>query len=362
MIICFLADAGSANLQSWVEHFATQLGHETHIISLHNLESSVKGAQIHPAYDIDQRSKPLYLRTIPRIRKIIRSIKPDVLIGYRLTSYGFLAACTGFRPLVLAADGGDVQVQARESLMKRALVKYALRRADLVHAWSENIRDSLWDLGISEDRIFVMPRGIEIDWFKPSSELPRNEHRVITTRSLTDYCRIEIILKAIAKIKREVPDIEYLVVGDGPQRNALKSLADDLGLSQNVRFLGMRNRGEIAAMLGESGFYCSMLETDGLSASLHEAMAAGAFPVVTDIPANRIWVENGKNGFLVKANCVGELSDCILRAIRDTDLRESARQMNQNIVEKRANIRRNMRAFEKRYMELLNRRTSRTAN
>ena len=69
-----------------------------------------------------------------------------------------------------------------------------------------------------------------------------------------------------------------------------KKLAADLGISEAVRFEGAVDRESIPQMLDSSAIYCSMLDTDGLSASLIEAMAAGLFPVVTDIPANKIWI------------------------------------------------------------------------
>jgi glycosyltransferase involved in cell wall biosynthesis len=292
--------------------------------------------------------------TIPRIRKVIRSIGPDILIGYRLTSYGFLAACSGFRPLVLASDGGDVQVQAKKHLFKRELVKYAISRADLVHAWSQNVKDALLDLGVPEDLVLLSPRGIELDVFKSSSGSQSAKRKIVTTRSLTSYCRIEIILRALALSMEDVPDLEYIVIGDGPERGFLENLANKLGIGKAVRFIGRMDRRQIADILGESEIYCSMLETDGLSASLHEAMAAGAFPIVTDIAANRIWINDGENGFLVKANDVEKLAGCVLRAMNDEKLLEKAKKINRSIVERKADIRRNMQVFEERYLKLLN--------
>jgi glycosyltransferase involved in cell wall biosynthesis len=353
MIVCFLANADSVNAISWAEHFSNQLGHEVHIITLHEYREKLNDISVHRAYGKCGGKKILYPFSIPRIRRIIQSIKPDVLIGYRLTSYGFIAACTGFRPLVLAADGGDVQVEAKKSPIMKTLVRYALSKADLVHAWSQNIKDSLSDLDVKDESIFFLPRGIELDLFKPLKESERKSLSIITTRSLTNYCKIEIILTAIAQIKQQYPDIEYLVVGDGPQEKFLENLVKDLEISANVRLLGRLERCKIPTLLAQSAIYCSMLESDGLSASLLEAMAAGAFPVVSSIPANRYWIDDGVNGLLVEPNAVEQLSQSIVQALSDRDLRNKAQAINQNIVEKEANIATNMQVFEKKYVELV---------
>jgi glycosyltransferase involved in cell wall biosynthesis len=73
---------------------------------------------------------------------------------------------------------------------------------------------------------------------------------------------------------------------------------------------------------------------DGTSVSLLEAMGAGAFPVVTDISANREWIINGENGFLISPDEPKSLASRIIDAIRDRRLLEKGRIENLSIVEK----------------------------
>jgi glycosyltransferase involved in cell wall biosynthesis len=356
MIICFLADGDSVNTRSWVEHFSTQLGHEIHIITLHECGYSLNNCLLHIIYNKFIPKKVHYFFGLPKIRQIIRSIKPDILIGYRLTGYGFMAACAGFRPMVLAATGGDVHVEAKNSLLKRFFVKFALRRASLVHAWSKNIADALLDLGVAENKIFLLPRGIEMEMFQPFSECVSNRNRIITTRSLVKNCRVEIILKAIAQVRKDIPEIEYFIVGDGPRRAFLEDHANKLGISENVHFVGRIRRELIPKFLRDSDVYCSMNETEGLSASLVESMAVGCFPIVADIGANQIWVNDEINGFLVRVNAVDELARLIIRALRNDDLRNKAKQLNRNIVESKLDIEKNLKIFEMKYNKLLEQR------
>lgn len=361
MVICFLGNANSVNALSWMKYFSASLQHEVHFITIHHLELGQEEIDNYiTSSGIDMHfagrclgGKLSYLFSVPRVRQLIRAIDPDIVVAYRLTSYGYIASLAGTRPLVLAADGGDVQVQCARSLFKRRLAQYALKRADLVHAWSVNISNSLQELGVPRGRILVKPRGIELDLFGGLRMVKEREHTIITTRSLMDYCKVDVILRAIARINEDLPDIRYEVVGDGPQKNLLEMLSRDLGISEKTRFIGRTSRVEIARHLAKADIYCSMLETDGLSASLLEAMAAGAFPVVTDIPANRYWINDGDNGLLVKPNSVEHLCQSLIRAFNNNLLREKARMINQHIIKERADISKNMRIFEQRYHQLI---------
>ena len=80
--------------------------------------------------------------------------------------------------------------------------------------------------------------------------------------------------------------------------------------------------------------YVSTSLYDGTSVSLLEAMGSGAFPVVTDIPANREWITNGENGFLVPVDEEKYLANRIIDAIRKPRLLERSRIENLSIAER----------------------------
>jgi glycosyltransferase involved in cell wall biosynthesis len=103
-----------------------------------------------------------------------------------------------------------------------------------------------------------------------------------------------------------------------------------------VRFIGRVSHDSMSGLLGQSDIYVSTSLSDGTSVSLLEAMAAGAFPVVTDIPANLEWIRDGENGFLVPVNEEGLLAKRIVGAIRGRDLLERSRRENLRIVEEKA--------------------------
>ena len=82
-------------------------------------------------------------------------------------------------------------------------------------------------------------------------------------------------------------------------------------------------------------------------------MGSGVFPVVTDIPANREWITNGQNGFLVPFDEEGYLANRIIDAIRNQALREKSRIKNLSIVEEKALWPANIEKIQKVYSQLL---------
>ncbi|MCK5527270.1 MAG: glycosyltransferase, partial [Candidatus Latescibacteria bacterium] len=82
-------------------------------------------------------------------------------------------------------------------------------------------------------------------------------------------------------------------------------------------------------------------------------MACGCFPVVTDIPANRAWIQDGENGFLVPTDDPKFLADRISSAINSKALMEGARKKNSEQVKQRAAWEEIMRNIEKKYRSLI---------
>ena len=82
-------------------------------------------------------------------------------------------------------------------------------------------------------------------------------------------------------------------------------------------------------------------------------MACGPLPVVTDIPANREWIENGKNGFLVPVDSPAILADTISESLKDPDRLESIRKRNLSLIREKGLWEPNMRLLEERFLSLI---------
>jgi glycosyltransferase involved in cell wall biosynthesis len=98
--------------------------------------------------------------------------------------------------------------------------------------------------------------------------------------------------------------------------------------------------------------------TEGVSASLFEAMASNCYPIVTDIPGNRSWIKNRENGQLVTIDDFKTLAEEILWAFENKEIRKAAVLKNRQFVEENADYKTNMKIIADKYHELIH--TSKT--
>jgi len=355
MRICFLADAGSWNTKVWADYFADVLGHDVHVVSdrcFGGFSRSVTMHQIGELKDIMRPpSKLSYVRNVPVVRRILAELEPDLLVGYRVPSNGYMGARTGFHPLVVVAQSQRVVGQG-DSPVRRLFVRKALREADLIHVWADHMADHVVEVGAPREKVFVCPKGIDLDRFVATPAGDR-EYTVIAARALHRRYNVDVILRAVAEARACVPRATAIIAGRGEAAEELKRLAEDLDIADRVLFPGFIVNEELPELFGKSDVYVSAVPTDGVSSSLLEAVACGCFPVVADNEANRQWIEDGRNGFLIADVTPESYADAIGRACEDRPLRERAAEINRAIVEDRADIRKNMKTIEERYRSLV---------
>jgi glycosyltransferase involved in cell wall biosynthesis len=353
MRICYLADGESIHTRRWCQHFAS-LGHEVHLVTLKKTE--IGGVTVHHI-DIGPVSvqggnwKVILKRGA--LKKILLQIKPDVLHAQYATSYGLLGAMSGFHPYVITALGTDVLISPQRSWLYRILVKYALRRADWVTAMAEHMRQTIIGLGINEKKVSTIIFGIDPFVFNPVGRSLPQHFTLISTRNLEPVYNIGLLIDAVGLVKAKIPGLKLQLIGQGTLREQLQEKVRALGLGDNVAFRGRIAQPEIANALRSSHLFISTSLSDGNNVSLNEAMACGAVSVATDIPANRQWIKEGVNGFLVPVDQPQALADKILYVYRNYPaLQESALAYNAAIIAEKAVWTVNMQAVEQKYQEL----------
>ena len=348
MKICFFADA-SENTASYVRPFIDR-GHDVQVVSFH---PPIPELNVPWVRQLSVRGKWEYLLQLRRARAIVREFRPDLVVGYRLTSYGLLAVHAGFRPVALTATGFDVLWDSGPTRwLRRAVVRHVLRRADLCVCWEEHLAAALPRNGIPIE-VFTMPRGVSLDQFHPGALAPEQRPKtIISTRTLKRWYRVDLLLHAFARVTAQVPDARLVIVGDGPERPSLEALAGKLGLDAKVSFPGRLPTEEIAKRLRECSVYVTQIAFDGVSASLLEAMASGVFPVVPDIDANRRWIEDRVGGILYPPGDESRLASALVEALNDAPLRSRAAGHNLRVVRGRGDRSRNADRIEERFVAL----------
>lgn len=295
-----------------------------------------------------------YLFSPLSIRKKIKQENPDMIIAERTTSYGFLAAISGMHPIAIAQQGRtDLWPEGSILLpFKKFIQKHAFKKADLIHAWGPVMTISMKAIGVDMSKVLVLPKGIDLSLFTPSIS-SSTKIEAIVTRSLQPEYRHDSILKAFGILHQKGIDFSLTIVGDGTRLQSLKDLAIALQIENKVIFTGRIPNTELPKLLQQSNVYISMPITEGVSASLFEAMACNCYPVVSNIPGNQSWIKHRENGQLIEIDNIEMLSEELIWSFENSELRNQAIIRNRKFVEENANYSTNMKIISNRYHELL---------
>jgi len=183
-----------------------------------------------------------------------------------------------------------------------------LRLPNVILANSNNARENALEEGFPARRMFVLHNVIDLDDFDRRMEMPSYEVfdptriRVITVARLVPVKRLERFLKALAIARRQVPRLQGIIAGRGPEEVALRQMAQDLGLEPDtpqsgVLFLGERS--DIPQLFAQSAVCVLTSDREGFPNVLLEAMSASLPVISTPAGEAQDLVQDGSNGFLV---------------------------------------------------------------
>ncbi len=166
---------------------------------------------------------------------------------------------------------------------------------------SEKIKEDLKSIGVSEKIMSVVPNGVDfqkIEKVKPDSE----EFDVIYVGRLISHKNVDVLLKALSKLKQEIPDIKCGIIGDGPEKENLIKLSKNLGLDNNVTFFGFVEREEdVYSYMKSSKIFVLPSTREGFPNTILEANSCGLPAVIVKHEKNASVgvVKDGYNGFIL---------------------------------------------------------------
>jgi glycosyltransferase involved in cell wall biosynthesis len=243
-------------------------------------------------------------------------------------------------PLIVTIHGSDFRIGTMKTSILKKIFLYVCKRAKHIICVSEVLKRDIEKLGIKGEKISVFPMGVDEPFLK--SLINRGVDRIgqrftiLSNRQLQPIYNISLLIRAVPIVLKEEPNAKFIIAGVGSERENLEKQVKNLNISSSVQFLGWVMHGEMPKLLSRADIYISTSLDDGTSVSLLEAMASGAFPIVTDIPSNREWISDGENGFLVPIDQERFLAEKIVEAIRNQDLRERSRDKNFCLIKEKA--------------------------
>ena len=187
------------------------------------------------------------------MKKLIKSIDPDIVHALYATSYGITGALCGFKPYIITALGTDLLISPQSSKVYRFLLKYAFSKAQFVTVMSDQMKIEAEKLNVPESKIMVLPFGIDPKLFNANQrKLDDSKFVVTSTRNFETVYNIPHLLKAIAKVKNEIPNLQLNLIGAGSLKSEIESLVNELGINDIVTFFGKIPQVEIVSVLNLS--------------------------------------------------------------------------------------------------------------
>lgn len=323
MRIALLSAASSVHTQRWANAYALR-GHEVHLVTQH---PSTEGYH----HSIVQR--PLshiggagYLLNGPRLTRLLRELKPDLVNAHYATGYGTLARSIRGVPVVLNVWGSDVFDFPLKSPLHRWWVRRNILAATLVVSTSEVMADRTQALVPERARPRVVPFGVETGRFQPRS--PRAASGTVTigtVKTLSNKYGIDTLIRAFALARDTMSgaDLRLRIVGDGPERRALSDLAVSLGLVDSIDLIGRVSHEEVPDQLRALDVFVALSRSDSESfgVAVIEASACALPVVVSDAGGLPEVVLNGTTGAVVRRDDPRAAAEAIVRLANSVDLR-----------------------------------------
>jgi glycosyltransferase involved in cell wall biosynthesis len=357
--LAVLGDFDGLHTRRWIEVFVAR-GHHVHAICFYAPRNPLPGVTLHvlspsmapsascglasSAGGLRRRVPPSLLRVVHALRyrraglrRVLDEIKPDVFHAHYVVEHGFYGSLAGFHPYVVSAWGSDLLVESHTPL-GRLIARRALRQADLVTGNDASLVKRAVELGVPPAHTAVVHLGTErlfLDAGLTSINL-RDEASAppttISDRALEPLYNVDVVLRAFASVRKQLPQARLVIAHDGSERQRLEALAAELGLGESVRFAGRLGAAALAEALAGAHVYVSVPSSDSFAVSTLEAMAAGAFPVISDLPSADGWIEDGVTGLRVPPRDVGALADALQHALNDAAFRRAAAEANRTRV------------------------------
>lgn len=341
----------SHTVNPWTPHYAryfTARGDQTLVVSFS--PEPIEGVEME-FIGIDpwdkHANKHVYVTRVPRLRRIIKRFRPDLVYAPFVASNGVSAVLAWKGPTVTSGRGGDVLEQECRTGWRRRLreklIRFVCDRCVMVHTVSQEIEDELLRLGVPAAKMFQLPVGVDTGRFRPAPDMPREPAtRLICTRKHEEIYDNTTVIEAFARLRAAGRQFTGIIASDGTLLARHKRRVEELGLADRVRFTGELPHEQVPGLLQKADIYISATLSDGTSSALLEAMSAGLLPVVSRIPANTPWVEHGRTGLMFDPQRPDVLAELLGRAIDDRVLRRRAFEENRRLVCEKADQRRNM--------------------
>jgi glycosyltransferase involved in cell wall biosynthesis len=168
---------------------------------------------------------------------------------------------------------------------------------------------------------------------------------------------VETLIRAAPLVLKEMPEVGFLIVGEGEEKDRLTNLAKSLGVLNKIQFVGWVLPEDLPQYFNLADiFVCTSLVETGLASSTAEAMACGLPLILSDSGDNKMIVKDGENGFIFPCKNSKVLAQKIITLLKNENLRKKFYLAHRQWIEENNNYQKEMAKMEKIYQEIANER------
>ncbi|CAM9105400.1 unnamed protein product, partial [Phaeothamnion confervicola] len=242
-----------------------------------------------PKFGMTLAPSMMFLSIYWSVRKLIQDgYDFDLIDAHYFYPDGVAAAMIGRllnKPVVITARGTDINLIPAYDLPRRQILWAAEQASGLITV-CQALKDTLVEMGVAETKIHALRNGVDLVRFQPQDRVEAREafgasgKTLLSVGHLTERKGHDLVIRALP----ELPDYHLLIAGDGPEREALHRLAEELAVARRVRFLGAVRPENMARLYNSGDALILASSREGWANVLLEAMACG-----TPVVASNVW-------------------------------------------------------------------------
>ncbi|NWF63766.1 MAG: glycosyltransferase family 4 protein [Chloroflexi bacterium] len=288
-------------------------------------------------------------------RRLTHEIKPDLVHAGPIQTCALIAALAGARPLLAMSWGFDLMDDVHKGWMWEFATKYTLKRSTFFTSDSNVTKDKAVAYGMNPEKTIVFPWGVDLDHFRTKNaedRMAKEGFVLFCNRAWEPRYGVDVLARAFVKVARQREDVRLLLLSGGSQAANIRRILQSGGVEEYVTFGGQISQTDLPRWYHMADLYISPSHVDGSSVSLMEALACGLPCLVSDIPANKEWVFENKNGWLFRDGDADHLAEKILAVMNQREELPEIGRASRGEAERRADWKKNAAALMEVYRSL----------
>ncbi len=321
--------ANSVHIIRWVQGLQSR-GFEVKVISLGGVEIENCQTKIFP-----RKSRWSYFTSAQAAAREALAFKPDLIHAHYVTGFALWALFTKFSPTVLSVWGADI-IDFPKSFISRMWLKYVFKKSTHITATSKFLANAVLKLRPSAEKdLSVIPFGVELpDSCEQLSESGSIRLCFIKMHKLK--YGPDVLLKAMVKVIKVIPDISLSMAGEGEMTPKLIKMVEELGIKKNVDFTGFIPNNEIYSFIMKHDIMVmpSVMDSESFGVAVIEASACGRPVIASKVGGVHEVLIDDKTGILVPPNDVEKLAEAIIKLAQNADMRNKMGKQGYDFVKK----------------------------